>query len=100
MMTKKIEDSFWDPELLESRWGGLKEECREKVLAAEGIDEARGAMRQLLSALKLSHFGLMSAAASEEFRRGHQPGEAGMILRASDDDQVIVVRVEPNGPAD
>ena len=100
IMTKKIEDSFWDPEILESRWDGLKEECSEKVVAAEGIDEARAAMRQLLSALKLSHFGLMSATASEEFRRGRQPGEAGMILRTSDDDQVIVVRVEPNGPAD
>jgi carboxyl-terminal processing protease len=95
---KAIKEHHWDPDKVGASWGAARDELRPKIIAATTDDEARQVIRQLLSRLGQSHFGLIPRSAAGA--GGGEGGEAdlGLDLRRVGD-VWVVFRAPPKRPA-
>lgn len=91
---KAIRDNMWEPMPAGVDWQQVHDELLPKVQAAKSMPEARAVMRDMISRLKLTHFGIVPAAAYE--RLGHaskpgkgNPGEPGFDLRLLNGSAVV-----------
>ncbi|QDV35013.1 S41 family peptidase [Tautonia plasticadhaerens] len=98
-----IRDKHFDPDLNGVDWPAVREELRPKVAEAGSMDEARGAMQEMIKRLNQSHFGIIPSSVydaidgDEDTDRGD--GQAGLHVRAVDG-EALVVLVEPGSPAE
>ena len=94
---KAIKEHHWDPEKVGPSWDAARDELRPKVIAAKTDEEARAVIRELLSRLDQSHFGLIPRP---ETAPGGEAGGAdiGLDLRRVDSD-VVVFRAPDKRPA-
>ena len=90
-----VQDKHWDPaELERTGWTRLRAEYRPKVEAAKTPAEARGYMREMIQALKLSHFHISGGDATEEavsYGDGRPPFDIAII-----DGRAWMWRTEPS----
>ena len=90
-----VQDKHWDPaELERTGWTRLRAEYRPKVEAATTPAEARGYMREMIQALKLSHFHISGGDATEEavsYGDGRPPFDIAII-----DGRAWMWRTEPS----
>lgn len=60
-----VSETFYDPTFGGVDWPGVRRELRPRVEAAESLDAARGAIREMLARLGRSHLQLLSASSAE-----------------------------------
>lgn len=81
----KINDEYWDPELGGLDWEAVRDELRPKVEQATAMSEAREAMRQMISRLGKSHFGIFPADIYKNLEKDAAgDGATGIDLRVID----------------
>jgi len=83
-------------------WDALRAELRPRAQAAQSSEDVRVLIREMLDRVGQSHFALLPAAAAPDFSDAALPaadaGSLGFDVVPIDDD-LIVSRVEPEGPA-
>ncbi|MCC7185046.1 MAG: hypothetical protein IT185_02310 [Acidobacteria bacterium] len=93
-----IRDTFFDPTFGGLDWDQVKATLRPRVQRASSSDEAREVLREMVGALKRSHFSIMSTS-----RSGDEPVVAGNARVPIDvrlvGDEVVITRVEPGSTA-
>lgn len=62
-----IKKTHWDKELVGESWDAAKEKFRPQVETAEDADEVREAINEMLATLEMSHFGIISNEAYDEY---------------------------------
>ena len=70
-----IRDTFYEPDFGGLDWPAVSRELRPRVASAESADDARAVIREMLSRLKRSHFGLLSGSAPDAL-----PGPAAVPI--------------------
>lgn len=99
-----IRDRHWDRGLVGESWDAVRAELRPKIEAAATAKEGREVLDEMLGRLGQSHFGIIPAAVYGEVENAEKPdsggahGILGITVRMAGD-QVLVVAVEPGGPA-
>lgn len=109
-----VKTRHWDPTLGGIDWDGIHRELRPKVEQAATMGEARAVMRDALSRLGQSHFGIIDREAYEQIASddndpagveaapeslaGGGDGWTGIDVRVVND-QALVVGVENDSPA-
>lgn len=100
---KTIADAMWEPMPAGLDWDKVREELRPKVEAAKSMNEARAAMRDMISRLKLTHFNIVPSEVYD--RLGHASFEGkgnaaspGFDLRLIGG-HPVVVWIEKDSPA-
>jgi carboxyl-terminal processing protease len=100
---KTIRDQHFDPTLGGLDWQAVHDELRPKVENAQSIDEARGAMIDMISRLRQSHFAIIPAGVYENIEapagKGDRGGSTGLEIRVIDG-KAIVTAVKPGMPAE
>ena len=100
---KTIRDQHFDPTLGGLDWQAVHDELRPKVESAQSIDEARGAMIDMISRLRQSHFAIIPADVYENIEapagKGDRGGSTGLEIRVIDG-RAIVTSVKPGMPAE
>ena len=100
---KTIRDRHFDPTLGGLDWQAVHDELRPKVENARSIDEARGAMIDMISRLHQSHFAIIPADVYENIEapvgKGDRGGSTGLKIRVIDG-KAIVTSVVPGTPAE
>ena len=95
-----IRDTHWEKNPGGLDWLAIHQEFQPKVAGAESLDEARAAMRQMLSRLHQSHFAILSANVYDSVQDGAEgPGSSGIDLRVLNS-HAIVTSVDAGSPAD
>jgi len=97
-----VRDHHFDPDLNGVDWPAVRDELRPQVAEAETMDKARAVMREMLDRLGQSHFGIFPKSiydAVEAAERGSGDGATGLHIRVVDG-EALVVRVEPDSPAE
>lgn len=84
-----IRDSYYDPAFGGLDWDGVRASLRPKVLAAPDAEAARAVIREMLAALKQSHFALLSAAPDVDNPAPSGPLVVPIDVRVIDGDVVI-----------
>ncbi|HEX7085336.1 MAG TPA: S41 family peptidase [Vicinamibacterales bacterium] len=83
-------------------WDALAAELRPRAERATTDEEARALIREMLARVGQSHFAVLPGAIASMVdapAAGDHTGTVGFDVRLSDDD-LVVTRVEPGGPAD
>jgi carboxyl-terminal processing protease len=110
-----VKTRHWDPTLGGLDWDAVHRELRPKVEAATTMNEARGVMRDALSRLGQSHFGIIDRDAYEDIASDGGAGEEGAAQPAPEslagrgegwtgidvrvvDGRALVVEVDSNSP--
>ena len=100
---KTIHDKHFDPTFGGLDWQAVHDELLPTVENAQSIDEARGAMIEMISRLHQSHFAIIPADVYENIEapaeKGDRGGSTGLQLRVIDD-KAIVTAVTPGTPAE
>ncbi len=100
---KTINDRHFDPTFGGLDWQAVHDELRPKVENAQSVDEARGAMTDMISRLHQSHFAIIPADVYENIEapaaKGHRGGSTGIQTRVIDG-KAIVTSVGPGAPAE
>jgi carboxyl-terminal processing protease len=100
---KTIRDQHFDPTLGGLDWQAVHDELRPKVENAQSIDEARGAMIDMISRLHQSHFAIIPADVYENIEapagKGDRGGSTGLQIRVIDG-KAIVTSIVPGTPAE
>jgi carboxyl-terminal processing protease len=100
---KTIRDRHFDPTLGGLDWQAVHDELRPKVENAQSIDEARGAMIDMISRLRQSHFAIIPAGVYENIEapagKGDRGGSTGLQIRVIDG-KAIVTSILPGTPAE
>lgn len=100
---EKIRDTYWDPELGGVDWQAVYDELKPKLDNAKTESDADRVLDALVSRMKVSHFAIIPKAAYEELghseEKGARGGVTGMDVRIVED-QVLVVSVTPDSPAE
>lgn len=101
----RIYTRHFDPDFGGVDWHAVRDELRPRAAEVETLAELRAVLTDMLGRLSESHFGLIpqeAADATEEIGGagggGGGPGDVGMDVRIVGD-QVLVWRVDPDGPA-
>ncbi len=96
---KTIRDKMWEPMPDGLDWQKVHDELLPKVEAAPTMDDARAIMRDMISRLKMTHFGIVAADVYDNVGGSAKgDGEPGMDVRALDG-EAIVTRVEDGSSA-
>lgn len=103
LVWQTVRDRHWDPARLEALgWDRARDEIRPQVAAARHADAAQAAIRELLSRLGQSHYGLIPAEAVQGLGPGDSigrgQGESGATVRLVEG-RAVVTRVAPGSPA-
>jgi len=98
-----VKEKHWDPELGGLDWQEVREELRPAVESAPVMSKARAVMREMISRLGQSHFGIIPGevyddVAAEE-GKGNRDGDAGVEVRVVDG-HALVTSVAQGSPAD
>ncbi len=96
-----IQKYMWEPMPAGVDWQKIHDELKPKVEAAKSTDEARSVMRQMISRLKMTHFGIVPGDVYERLDAAKPSlgdGRAGFELRIVEG-QATVVSVDPDSPA-
>ena len=98
-----VKEKHWDPQLGGLDWGAVREELRPAVESAPVMSEARAVMREMVSRLGKSHFGIIPGevyddVAAEE-GKGNRDGDTGVEVRV-DDGHALVTSVAQGSWAD
>lgn len=88
-----INDTYYDPAFGGLDWTGVRREIRPKVTDAATPDEARRAIRDMLSRLGQSHFSLIGAADEQDRPRGE--ASAPFEVRVVGQDVLVTAVHEP-----
>jgi carboxyl-terminal processing protease len=100
---KTIRDRHFDPTLGGLDWQAVHDELLPKVDSAKSAEEARGAMIDMISRLRQSHFAIIPAEVYENIEapagKGDRGGSAGIQVRVIDG-RAIVMSVTPGAPAE
>lgn len=100
---KTIRDRHFDPTLGGLDWQAVHDELRPKVEDARSIDEARGAMIDMISRLHQSHFAVIPADVYKNIEapagKGDRGGSTGLKIRVIDG-KAIVTSIVPGTPAE
>jgi len=94
-----VRDRHWDPGMNGVDWDAVKRELRPKVESASSRAEARRTIREMLSRLKQSHFGVVNGEVYQEVSDGGPDGDAtaGISVRVLDGEAVVTeVRNQPD----
>jgi carboxyl-terminal processing protease len=99
-----IRDKHWEKNPGGLDWQAIHAEFRPKVEQAKNIDEVRGLLKEMLSRLHQTHFGIMPATVYEAVGVPGDldavgEGSTGIDLRLLDG-QAVVTRVDPGSPAE
>ncbi len=99
-----IRDKHWEKNPGGLDWQAIHAEFRPKVEQAKNIDEVRGLLKEMLSRLHQTHFGIFPATVYEEVGAVGDldavgDGSTGIDLRVLDG-QAVVTRVDPGSPAE
>ena len=86
-------------------WAAMRDAYRPKVAEAESVDEARGAMQEMINRLGQSHMTIIPGEAYEAFageEGSNGDGASGLEVRVTDaaTAEVLVTQVEPGSGAD
>jgi carboxyl-terminal processing protease len=99
----KIHEEYWDPELGGLDWPAVRDELRPQIEQAATTSAARAVLRDMISRLGISHFGIFPAEIYEKLDQpgNEEPsdGSTGIHLRVLDG-HAIVTSVVPDSPAD
>jgi len=96
---KTIRDKMWDPMPAGVDWKQIHDELLPKVQSAKSMGEARAAMRDMISRLKMTHFNIIPSDVYETVAtKAKGDGEPGFDLRILDG-EAVVTTVEANSPA-
>ncbi len=96
-----IRDKHWEKNPGGLDWQAVHQEYRPRVEQAANIEEVRGVLKDMLSRLHQTHFGILPAtvyAAVEDFEAAAE-GSTGIDLRVLDG-QAVVTGVDPGSPAE
>jgi carboxyl-terminal processing protease len=100
---KTIRDQHFDPTLGGIDWQAVHDELRPKVENAQSAEEARGAMIDMISRLRQSHFAIIPAEVYKNIEapagKGDRGGSTGIEIRVIDG-KAIVKSVKPGTPAE
>ncbi len=100
----RIRDTHYDTTFNGLDWNAVRTELRPRAAAAETLDQLRDVLREMLSRLGESHYGLIPGEAARAFEPGKDrddsalDGDLGMELRDVEG-RLAVWRVDPEGPA-
>lgn len=99
-----IRDKHWEKNPGGLDWQAIHEEYRPRIEKAASLDEVRTILKDMLSRLHETHFGILPATVYEtvgEFldTGGTGSGSTGIDLRILDG-QAVVTRVDPGSPAE
>jgi carboxyl-terminal processing protease len=99
-----IRDKHWEQNPGGLDWQAIHAEFRPKVEQAKSVDEVRGLLKEMLSRLHQTHFGILPATTYEavdvvEDVNATGEGSTGIDLRVLDG-QAVVTRVDPGSPAE
>jgi len=98
-----VNDQYWDPEFGGLDWQAVGDELRPRIMEASTLPEARVILRDMISRLKLSHFGIIPASAPAERERprnvGASGGETGIDARVIGG-EALVTTVDEDSSAD
>lgn len=108
-----IRDTHYDPKLNGLDWEAVRSELRPRAEAAQTLAELRNVLQEMLKRLGESHFALLPKETvdaldakepankddkTEENKKKTVKGDLGLEVRLVEG-QVLVTRVEPDGPA-
>jgi carboxyl-terminal processing protease len=96
-----IRDKHWEKNPGGLDWQAIHQEYRPRIEQAANIEEVRAVLKDLLSRLHQTHFGILPAtvyAAVEDFEAAAE-GSTGIDLRVLDG-QAVVTGVDPGSPAE
>ena len=96
-----IRDKHWEKNPGGLDWQAIHQEYRPRIEQAANIDEVRAVLKDMLSRLHQTHFGILPAtvyAAVEDFEAAAD-GSTGIDLRVLDG-QAVVTGVDPGSPAE
>src|SRR5580704_5606161 len=99
-----IRDKHWEKNPGGLDWQAIHAEFRPRVEQAKNIDEVRGLLKELLSRLHQTHFGILPATVYEEVGvlgdvEAIGEGSTGIDLRMLDG-KAVVTRVDPGSSAE
>ncbi len=94
-----VRDKHWDPKLGGLDWQAVHDELRPRLESAATMEQARGAMVDMLARLKETHFNIVPAMVYREIG-GESKGEGrvGLDVRLVDG-HALVVSTEAGSPA-
>ncbi len=97
-----IRDKHFDPELGGLDWQAVHDELQPRVAQADTASEARDVMKDMISRLEQTHFGIFPADIYVELEKpagqGSRDGDTGIVVRVLDGRAVVTV-VEEGSPA-
>lgn len=98
-----VNDEYWDPEFGGTDWQAVHDELRPQIEQAKTMPAARVAMRDMISRLGLSHFGIFPAEIYKDLDQPQgddaEQGATGLDARVIDG-HALVTSVVPGSPAD
>ena len=95
-----IRDTHWEKNPGGLDWQAIHEEFGPRVAASKDRDEARAAMREMLSRLHQTHFAILAATVYDAVQGEAQgPGSPGIDLRVLEG-HAVVASVDPGSPAE
>lgn len=95
-----IRDKHWEKNPAGLDWQKIHDEYRPKAEQATTREEARAVMREMLSRLKETHFGILPAAVYRSIGPGQEgPDSPGFDVRVLDG-EAVVVSVDKDSPAE
>lgn len=93
-----INDKHWQEQPGGLDWQAVRDELRPRVEQAATMDEARGAMFEMIERLDQSHFGIIPGRLYEELEVGSGDGTTGIVARVIDG-RAVVISVDEGSPA-
>jgi carboxyl-terminal processing protease len=97
-----VQKFMWEPMPAGINWQKIHDELLPKVEAAKTMEQARAPMQDMISRLKMTHFGIVPGDVYERLdaTRGHRGtgGSPGFEIRLLEG-EATVVSVEPDAPA-
>lgn len=96
-----IRDKHWEKNPGGLDWQAIHEEYRPRIEKAANIDQVRAVLRDMLSRLHETHFGILPATVYEAVGEPEAAGDGtpGIDVRVLDG-APVVARVEPGSPAE
>lgn len=98
-----VNDHYWDPEFGGLDWRAVRDELRPRILEASTLPEARAVLRDMISRLQLSHFGIIPPEdpgdREDSPPAGPSGGETGIDARVIGG-KALVTTVDEGSPAD
>jgi carboxyl-terminal processing protease len=95
---RTIADKMWEPMPAGLDWQKVHDQVLPKVEGARSMDAARAAMRDMISRLKMTHFGIVPGDVYETVATSHGDGVPGFDIRVLDG-EAVVTTVDRDSPA-